>query len=180
MRAAYRFVRELSHSALLTSVVHVRVQLYGSLALTGLGHGTDRGVLLGLMGKQPDEVDPAEIEEFIRTIYGRHEITLFKRRDVRFDSDDLVFHKDAVLPGHTNGMQFTAFDRNGTIISSRIYYSIGGGFITEDGESAPAKPASAVPLPEPGPFPLPLRTRLPRYRWAFPEEVTPALAHSIL
>ena len=147
MRAAYRFVRELSHSALLTMVVRVRVELYGSLALTGLGHGTDRGVLLGLMGKQPDEIDPAEIDESIRTIYGRQEITLFKRRDVRFASDDLVFHKDAVLPGHTNGMRFTAFDRNGAILASRIYYSIGGGFITEDAASASSKPRAAVPFP---------------------------------
>src|ERR1700758_5250096 len=80
MRAADRFVRHLSHEALLIVVDRVRVELYGSLALTGLGHGTDRGVLLGLMGKQPDEVDPAEIRERIDTVRGRHQIELFGRR----------------------------------------------------------------------------------------------------
>jgi L-serine dehydratase len=137
MRAACRFVRRLSQQALLISVDRVRVELYGSLALTGLGHGTDRGILLGLMGKQPDEVDPGEIEDCVRTIRSRNQITLFHQREVRFEPEDLVFHKDAVLPGHSNGMRFTAFDRNGGVLDSRVYYSIGGGFITEEGESAP-------------------------------------------
>ena len=147
MRAAYRFVRRLSHSALLTSVERVRVELYGSLALTGLGHGTDRGVFLGLMGKQPDEVDPSEIEHCVQTIHGRNQITLFHRREVRFDPEDLVFHKDAVLPGHSNGMRFTAFDRKGSVLDTRVYYSVGGNFITEEGEGAPSQPHGSLPYP---------------------------------
>ncbi len=147
MRAAYRFVRRLSHSALLTSVDRLRVELYGSLALTGLGHGTDRGVFLGLMGKQPDEVDPGEIEECVRTIRGRNQITLFHRREVRFDPEDLVFHKDAALPGHSNGMRFTAFDRKGSVLDTRVYYSVGGGFITEEGEGAADQSPGSVPYP---------------------------------
>jgi L-serine dehydratase len=119
MRAAYRFVRQLSLRALLTNVARVRVELYGSLALTGHGHGTDRGVLLGLLGKQPDEVDPAEIDELVGMIRGRRRITLFGSHDVPLDGDDLVFHKDALLPGHSNGMCFTAFDKNGGVLVTK-------------------------------------------------------------
>jgi L-serine dehydratase len=147
MRAAYRFVRQLSHRALLTSVSRVRVELYGSLALTGHGHGTDRGVLLGLLGKQPDEVNPAEIDGLVRTIRGRSQISLFNRREVRFDPEDLVFHKDALLPGHSNGMRFSAFDRNGNVLDTRIYYSVGGGFISEEGETSSALERPSVPYP---------------------------------
>jgi hypothetical protein len=70
------------------------------------------------MGKQSDEVEPSEIEECIRTIYGRQEITLFNRKEIRFDPEDLTFHKNAVLPGHTNGMRLTAFDKNGAMLDS--------------------------------------------------------------
>jgi L-serine dehydratase len=147
MRAAYRFVRQLSHQALLTSVARVRVELYGSLALTGHGHGTDRGVLLGLLGQQPDEVDPEQIDELVGTIRGRRQITLFNRRDVQFEPEDLVFHKDAVLPSHSNGMRFTAFDRNGGVLDTHIYYSVGGGFVTEEGEQESAKDHASVPYP---------------------------------
>jgi L-serine dehydratase len=147
MRAAGRFVRKLSQQALLTSVARVRVELYGSLALTGHGHGTDRGVLLGLLGKQPDQVDPAEIEEVAGAIRGRATITLFGRREVQFHPEDLVFHKDAVLPGHSNGMRFTAFDKNGGVLDTRIYYSVGGGFVTEEGEEGSATGHASVPYP---------------------------------
>ena len=147
MRAAYRFVRRLSHDVLLASVARIRIELYGSLALTGLGHGTDRGVLLGLMGKQPDQLKVGEAEECVRTVRGRKEITLLGRRDVPFDPEDMVFHKDTVLPGHTNGMRFTVFDRNGNVVDSRVYYSVGGGFITEEGEDTAAQQRAPVPYP---------------------------------
>jgi L-serine dehydratase len=147
MRAAYRFVRQLSHSALLTTVDRVRVELYDSLALTGLGHGTDRGVLLGLFGRQPDEIDPAEIEELIDSIRGRKQITLFHRREIRFEMEDLVLHKNEVLPGHSNGMRFTALDKNRQVVENRVYYSVGGGFITEQGESPLTGAKRSVPFP---------------------------------
>jgi L-serine dehydratase len=147
MRASYRFVRQLSLRALLTSVARVRVELYGSLALTGIGHGTDRGVLLGLIGWQPDNVDPAEIDELVGVIRGRHEINLFNRREVQFGPEDLVFHKDAVLPGHSNGMRFTAFDKNGGVLDTRVYYSVGGGFVTEEGDESRDGERGSVPYP---------------------------------
>jgi L-serine dehydratase len=147
MRAAYRFVRQLSDRELLRSVARMRVELYGSLALTGHGHGTDRGLQLGLLGLQPDEVDPAEIDELIWNICTRGQIKILNDHAVRFEPEDLVFHKDAVLPGHSNGMRFTAIDKNGTLLDSRIYYSVGGGFVTEEGDDGSATERAAVPYP---------------------------------
>jgi L-serine dehydratase len=147
MRAAYRFVRQLSNRELLSSVARMRVELYGSLALTGHGHGTDRGLQLGLLGLQPDEVDPAEIDELISNICTRGQIKLLNHHAVRFEPEDLVFHKDAVLPGHSNGMRFTAIDKNGTLLDSRIYYSVGGGFVTEEGDDGSAAERTSVPYP---------------------------------
>ncbi len=147
MRAAHRFVLRLSHSALLTTVRRVQIELFGSLALTGLGHGTDRGILLGLMGKQPEEVDPHEIEACIAAVRARREIVLFNLHGVPFEPEDFVFHKETVLTGHSNGMRFTAFDRSGNTLDARIFYSVGGGFITEEGETSLGDAKSPVLYP---------------------------------
>jgi L-serine dehydratase len=147
MRAAYRFVRGLSQAAILTTVARIRVELYGSLALTGLGHGTDHGLLLGLMGHQPEEVEPDQIGAWIDEIRGRNEIRLFKHQAILFEPDDLVFRKKEVLPGHPNGMRFTAFDQKGDAVDTRVFYSVGGGFITEEGEAPAAHANRNVPYP---------------------------------
>jgi L-serine dehydratase len=147
MRAAYRFVRQLSDRGLLSTIARLRVELYGSLALTGHGHGTDRGVLLGLLGLQPHHVDPAEIDELIWDICTRRQIKILSQHVARFEPEDLVFHKDAVLPGHSNGMRFTALDKNAHVMDTRIYYSVGGGFITEEGEPSSATEGTSVPYP---------------------------------
>lgn len=147
MRAAYRFLLSLSHAGLLSKVSSVRVELYGSLALTGKGHGTDRGILLGLMGHQPHEVDPALIDERIRTINVEGKLLLFGLRNVPFDSDTIIFHKDKVLPGHSNGMRFTVLDGDGGVLESRVYYSTRGGFVREEGEDTSIQQRAPVPHP---------------------------------
>ena len=141
MRAAYRFVEKLSNHEVLTTTAAVYIELFGSLALTGLGHGTDRGVLLGLMGKRPDCVDPAEIEGLVRAIRTDGRLLLFNQHEVTFKDADITFNKDTLLPGHSNGMRFTALDANGKTLESRVYYSVGGGFVMEEGElsGGPAK-----------------------------------------
>src|SRR5258708_23313425 len=151
MRAAYRFLLSLSNAGLLSKVSSVRIELYGSLALTGKGHGTDRGILLGLIGHQPHEVDPALIDERIRTIKAEGELLLFGLRNVPFNSDTIIFHKDKVLPGHSNGMRFTVLDGEGGVLESRVYYSTGGGFFTEKGENTSVH----HPPPLPPPFQTP-------------------------
>ncbi len=147
MRAAYRFVQKLSQAELLPKVARVRVELYGSLALTGLGHGTDRGILLGLEGEQPDQMNPTEIEARVRTIREKQELLLAGVHRVPFQPEDLVFHDETVLPGHTNGMRFTALRAQGETLDSRVFYSVGGGFVTEEGKEALAQMRAPVGHP---------------------------------
>jgi L-serine dehydratase len=148
MRAAWRFARRLVDSNRLADVARVRVDLYGSLALTGKGHGTDRGILLGLSGEQPDTVDPSAIERRIAEIDGRRQLQLFGIHPIAFHREtDLVFNIDTVLSRHSNGMRMTAFESDGTVLDSRVYYSIGGGFVVEEGEDATGQQRPAVPFP---------------------------------
>src|SRR5579884_3170749 len=116
MRAARQFVVGLRDAGLLPQTTRVLAELYGSLALTGIGHATDRAVLLGVSGEKPEEVDPEHIPLIIERIRSNHAIRLLDEREIPFETaDDLLFHTDQILPGHPNGMQFTAFDSNGRI-----------------------------------------------------------------
>jgi L-serine dehydratase len=145
--AAYRFAEKLANHELLEKVAKVRVELFGSLALTGLGHGTDRGVQLGLMGKRPDEIDPAEIQGLVDGIRQSRFLPLYARHPVPFTPDDLIFDKQTLLPGHSNGMRFTASASDGTTLATRVFYSVGGGFITEEGEPSSLNPARSLLYP---------------------------------
>jgi L-serine dehydratase len=148
MLAARRFAGRIVQSKRGINTARVTVELFGSLALTGRGHGTDRAVLLGLAGEQPDVVDPSEVEGKIRAIQTQESLSLLGKHPIRFQGQDIVFHGDAVLPGHPNGMRFTALDNRGCVLDSRTYYSVGGGFITEEGEE------QALPLRAPIPHPF--------------------------
>ena len=143
MRAALRFVERLAEHGVLGRVDRVAVELHGSLALTGRGHLTPQGVFLGLCGERPDTVDPANIEARTRApriaLGGTQEISFSIDRDILFDPEP--------LPGHVNGVRFTAFDAAGTVLLSRVYYSIGGGFITEDGAPSGEDSRAAVRYP---------------------------------
>jgi L-serine dehydratase len=140
MRAALRFIRELEERGLLERAAHVRIDLYGSLALTGIGHGTDRAVLLGLMGEAPDKVDPAQIEHMVATVRSIQQLNLGGRHAIAFhQADDLLFHREQMYPDpekplHPNGLRFTASDANGTTLASGVFFSIGGGFIVSEDE----------------------------------------------
>lgn len=149
MRAARRFVEHLQSANEIDRTARVQVELYGSLALTGIGHGTDRAVLLGLTGEKPETIDPADIEQIIGAIRAEKRLVLLGRRAIPFEEvRDLLFHQDQVLPRHPNGMRFTAIDSKGEKIASCIYYSIGGGFIVEEGEDLNGK-SEALPVPHP-------------------------------
>jgi L-serine dehydratase len=148
MRAARQFAEDLRDRDLLRRVTQVRVELFGSLALTGHGHQTDRAVLLGLSGEQPETVDPAAIDEKVRTIRQERTLRLLNATDVPFHEDeDLLFLKTQVLPGHSNGMRFTAFDNAGGELCSAVFYSVGGGFISREGEDAGHSELKAPPFP---------------------------------
>jgi L-serine dehydratase len=145
MRAAQRFASGLAD---LARVERVRVELFGSLALTGRGHGTDRAVMLGLEGEGPQRVDPEAIGPALERIRATRRLRLGGSRELAFDeATDLVFRAREVLPHHSNGMRFTALGEGGTTLECRIFYSIGGGFITEEGEQPGAQDRPPVPYP---------------------------------
>jgi len=148
MNAARDFVELLAARDLLGRTAQVSAQLYGSLALTGRGHCTDRAVLLGLEGLRPDTVDPAAIEPTLKRIRGSGRINLLGRHEIAFDEPlNLLFHTDQVLPGHSNGMRLTAHDASLQVLAREEYYSVGGGFVVRAGEqsgSAAGRPAPAL------------------------------------
>jgi len=150
MRAARKFAESVEPHAREGKLTRVLAELYGSLALTGIGHGTDRAVLLGLSGEKAEQIDPGEIDSILNTIRATKTLRLFGKYPLAFDEPrDLIFHADRILPGHPNGMQFSAFDEQGALLISAIYYSVGGGFIIREGEPSSA---DTPPLPVPHPF----------------------------
>ncbi len=149
MRAARQFAINLNEAGLLHKTGRVVAELYGSLALTGIGHGTDRAVLLGLAGEKPEEVDPEQIPAIVERIQSTNRIRLFGQWEIAFSAPaDLLFHTDQILPGHPNGMAFTVYDADGKVLLREIYYSIGGGFIVKQGETADSA-RDALPVPHP-------------------------------
>jgi L-serine dehydratase len=154
MRAACRFARELGSRGLLDRVVRVQTELYGSLALTGIGHATDRAILLGLSGHEPAGIDPAAIAITVASIRASRQIELAGTHTIEFEEPrDLLFDRTTMFPPgaqtqHPNGVRFTACDTAGAVIDQRTFFSIGGGFIIEDGaaQSADTQEA-AIPFP---------------------------------
>jgi len=138
MRAAARFTSHwLDEKGVLADVVRIRAEVYGSLALTGRGHGTDKAVLMGLEGHWPNKIDPDLIPPALERIRRDKKIRLLGKHEIRFDEkQDLVLNKRQKLPFHTNGMRFTAFDADGKELASRDYYSVGGGFVVNHEEAA--------------------------------------------
>jgi L-serine dehydratase len=159
MRAAFRFVQGLAEAKLLSPIGRVQTELYGSLALTGIGHATDRAVLLGLSGYEAATVDPEAIGNTVAEIRAAHRLSLAGTRSIPFHEEtDLLFHRDQMFPPgatlqHPNGLQFTAYDQAGSVLARRIYFSVGGGFIAEDGAEANTPIASLVASDDP-PYPF--------------------------
>ncbi len=157
MRAAYRFARGLADRGLLDRVERVHVDLFGSLALTGQGHATDRAVLLGLAGSEPASVDPARIESTVGEIRTLKLMHLAGRRPIAFDeTGDLTFQRETMFPPgarieHPNGIRLTAFDTGGAVLDERTFFSIGGGFIVEDSvsgiDAVQEKTQKTIPFP---------------------------------
>jgi L-serine dehydratase len=138
MRAAARFVtRWLEEAGTLGRVTRVRAELFGSLALTGRGHGTDKAVLMGLEGEWPDRIDPDGIPAKLARIRGEKVLHLLGKHAIAFDEKtDLVFNKRQKLPFHPNGMRFAAFDADGNELAARDYYSVGGGFVVNQDDAS--------------------------------------------
>src|SRR5207342_1979194 len=152
MRAAARFVsRWLQENGDLQRTARVRAEVFGSLALTGRGHGTDKAVLMGLEGHLPNLIDPDIIPAALARIRGEKKIRLLGTHEIGFDEkQDLILNKRQKLPFHTNGMRFTACDADGNTIATRDYYSVGGGFVVNQDEAAEDRiVADETPLAHP-------------------------------
>src|ERR1041384_2565686 len=148
MRAAAAFAARLRESSLLEKTARVEANLYGSLALTGHGHGTDRAVMLGLSGELPDQITPESIEPKLAAIRSSKTLPLAGTHTIAFEEPrDLLFHKTQTLSFHSNGMRFRAFDSAGIPIADHTYFSIGGGFIIREGESSGANAKPRVKYP---------------------------------
>ena len=151
MKAAARFAEALQHLDLLHRTAAIEVELYGSLAATGRGHGTDRAVVLGLEGEDPETVDVDRIDERVTAIQRSGTLSLLGRHPIAFrEPEHLRFRKRERLPGHPNGMRFTARDDAAEEILARIYYSVGGGFVVDEhaaGEDQIVPDETPVPYP---------------------------------
>jgi len=152
MRAAARFVEHhLAEAGRLPEVARVRAEVFGSLALTGRGHGTDKAVLMGLEGQWPNLIDPDLIPAALERIRGDKRVRLNGTHQIGFnEKTDLILNKRQKLPFHTNGMRFAAFDAAGQEIATRDYYSVGGGFVVNQDEAAEDRiVADTTPLAHP-------------------------------
>lgn len=152
MRAGNRFLMGLKDRQVFKQVQAVSVELYGSLALTGVGHGTDKAVMLGLLGEAPDQVDPDTIDPKLKQITKTKTILLGGEHQIHFDPrKHIVFFKRKSLPLHPNGMRFIAYDKNFEVLHNRVYYSIGGGFVVNE-ETAEKDALKKDQSPQPHPF----------------------------
>ncbi|SOE18683.1 L-serine dehydratase [Hoeflea halophila] len=159
MSAAVRFLNEVAGPdwprPAGARIDRIRVSLHGSLAFTGVGHGTGRAVVLGLTGELPDQVDPDRMDEIIAGVEQDRKISPPGHPDYHFDPKaDLVFDKKQALPGHANGMTFSALDPDGNTLLRRIYYSVGGGFVVSDTELEAMKSKTKAPVDKAVPYPF--------------------------
>ncbi len=137
MTAAFEFSKQLASIA--GQVAHVQVTLYGSLAFTGKGHGTDTAIILGLMGYRPDTIDPDAVEAFLGSVHSDNKLEVPVVGVLPFNpTEDLVFNYEVELPRHTNGMRFVAFDADKAELLNEEYYSLGGGFIAHADDPEPS------------------------------------------
>src|SRR3990167_1311770 len=146
MKAAKSFlVRDVGPD--LTQITRLVVTLYGSLAYTGKGHGTDKAITMGLTGEDPDTIDPASVDISLQAIHQTHTLRLLNTHAISIMPTDLVFNKKELLPFHTNGLRFQAYNAAGTCFREAIYYSVGGGFIVHDQDTQQPPKERDVPYP---------------------------------
>ncbi|MFI6797708.1 L-serine ammonia-lyase [Streptosporangium canum] len=133
MAAAHKFARGLDQDGLLEKTAGVEVILYGSLGLTGKGHGSDKAVLLGLSGEKPELVDVDTVDDRLTAMRDSGTISLYGTREIPFVvGEHLVFERKISLPHHPNGMRFTALSEAGEPLREKVYYSVGGGFVVDE------------------------------------------------
>ncbi len=150
MKAARLFLKNAVEKQHFDAASAVMVELYGSLALTGVGHGTDKAILMGLEGETPEEVDPESVDLRFHQICRDEKINLLGNRTVPFSTaNNLIFHKDEQLPYHSNGMRFSLMGHSQKTLFSQIFYSVGGGFVLEETEMENSSSENSIRVPYP-------------------------------
>jgi L-serine dehydratase len=148
MRAARTFAAALKADGLLAHVATVRAELFGSLGATGHGHGSDKAVVLGLTGEDPETVDTDLVDPRVAEIRATGRLPLLGVHEIDFVADrDVVLHRRRTLPFHPNGMTFTGYDAAGSLLSEHTYYSVGGGFVVDEHTGALKADHTPVPYP---------------------------------
>lgn len=133
MLAANAFLELLENKQLIDHIQRIKIELYGSLALTGKGHGTDKAIVNGLENKAPETVVPESMVPRMHEILSTHTLNLAGKKNITFnEATDFLFLQKELLPRHTNGLRFSAFDAQDNLLIAQVYYSIGGGFITTE------------------------------------------------
>lgn len=133
MRAAKRYIDNLHKKELFDKVERVEATLYGSLALTGFGHGTVKAIVYGFMGLEAEAIDPEK--PYVSAVERDKILHLGQERPIPFDIEkDVIFEKQTFLPEHSNGMRFRAYDRDGNVLLNEVYFSVGGGTIARQDE----------------------------------------------
>jgi L-serine dehydratase len=158
MKAARQFATRLQEAGVLMRVARISVILYGSLGATGKGHGSDKAILLGLQGHEPDSVDVDAIAGMVERVRSSGELALSGGPTIGFEEKrDLVFNHRDTLPLHSNGMRFTASDTAGAELLQGTYYSVGGGFVVSDEPAAGGGTEKRI-VPDLTQLPYPFRT----------------------
>lgn len=150
MKAAYEFIKDLHNHSRLREVARIKIELFGSLAFTGKGHGTDKAILLGLQGALPDTVEPDVITPIALQIVNDECLDLFGLNKIVFKyQNDFIYNTKNLLPYHTNGMRFSVFNQHEAEIGAKIFYSIGGGFILSEDQITNLKALEGPEFPYP-------------------------------
>lgn len=137
MRAAHAFVAQVIREGQLEALTSLRIDVYGSLAATGRGHGTFTAIMLGLEGYEPENILPAQVDERLAQMEQsgvlRFASQMDARKDLNYTVNDMIQHPLTVLPRHTNGVKFIALDAAGEELLNETFFSVGGGFIVREG-----------------------------------------------
>ena len=158
MKAARMFRELIVSDKRSTDIARVKVTLYGSLGATGKGHGSDKAIMLGFSGHEPDTVDPDQISGLLDDIRRGRRLAIHAERSIEFDAaTDIVFNPREALPAHANGMRFEALGHDGGVVRVGTYYSVGGGFVVTEEVAADGSRRNVMPLDR-ATLPLPFRS----------------------
>jgi L-serine dehydratase len=152
MRAARTFALGLEKAGLFERTATIKAELFGSLGATGRGHGSDKAVILGLLGETPDRVDVDRVGDMVERVRSTGRLDLLGRRDIAFATPQSLLFLRRSLPQHPNAMRFSALDAEGRDLFARVYYSVGGGFVVDEATAQGGTDAEAAPSRLPYPF----------------------------